>query len=121
MTLQNVVVSERRKIPRFPVQSGLFALDSHLGQIIDISMTGLAFRYPQRPLIQDIEKGMGIIFDEEDLCFDRIPVKTIADFIMSDENDRIIIRRCGVRFLDLSPTQKTLLKNFIWFNTAAAL
>ncbi len=120
MTLQNHRSSERRIISRFPVKSGLFALDSHLGPIIDISMNGLAFRYPQRRTLKDVEKGLGIIFDEEDLCFDRIPVKTVADFILSANNSRTVIRRCGVHFLNLSPTQKTLLKNFIWFNTAAS-
>jgi c-di-GMP-binding flagellar brake protein YcgR len=112
---------ERRHLPRFQVHSGLFAMDSQLGQILDISMGGLAFRYVERQQPPTTDQGIGIIFDEEDLCFDHIPVQTITDAVIFDRQGKKIpsIRRCGVRFLDLSPTQRTLLQNFIWFNAAA--
>lgn len=112
-------IQERRNIPRFHVNSGLFAVNFQLGQIIDISMEGLAFRYVEREKKRESDRGIGIIFDEDDLCFDRIPVLTVSDIIISEDRDveTPIIRRCGVRFLDLSPTQKSLLQNFIWFST----
>ena len=112
---------ERRHDPRFHVISGLFAVDFQMGQIIDISMGGLAFRYVERRQRRTHNHGVGIIFDEEDLCFDRISVQTVSDLILSKpaEEKQPIVRRCGLRFLALSPTQKSLLQNFIWFNTNA--
>ncbi|OIP46641.1 MAG: hypothetical protein AUK28_06965 [Desulfobacterales bacterium CG2_30_60_27] len=121
MNTNEAPTRERRRNPRFPVSSGLFAVDFQMGQIIDISMGGLAFRYVERRQRKPDGEGVGIIFDEEDLCFDRIPVQTVSDVILSHagEDKTPTVRRCGVRFLDLSYTQKSLLQNFIWFNTNA--
>lgn len=115
------LIPERRYNPRFQVTSGLFAVDFQMGQIIDISIGGLAFRYVERRKRKALKQGVGIIFDEDDFCFDRIPVQIVTDIIISSrvEEKPAIIKRCGVRFLDLAPTQKDLLQNFIWFNTVA--
>ena len=39
---------ERRKHKRFNAFSGVFAVNSHFGLIVDISMGGLSFRYVDR-------------------------------------------------------------------------
>jgi len=115
---------ERRTQTRFEARSGIFTLDHHLGKIIDISVGGLSFEYAEQSESGEPPAGLGTIFDDEELCLDRIPVSTINDIVSPEaaesSESTTVLRRCSVRFHDLSPMQRCQLENFIWFNTETA-
>ena len=117
---------ERRKHRRFYAATGAAAVfrrpwpdSSTLGQIIDISMGGLAFRY-----IADGERSHGsyqleIVWGDCSARFENIPFKVISD--LKTPNDAplnsIEMRRGGVQFEELRPDQISQLEYFIQNHT----
>ena len=108
---------ERREYQRFRVQEGTFAVfgpDSNkIGQIIDISMGGLAFHYMsgEEP---NGSKELNIFLAESSFYLRKIPFRTVWD---QDTRQvpfsSIDIRRCGVEFGSLSEAQSSQLESFI--------
>jgi hypothetical protein len=113
---------ERRKHNRFSVSKGAFvALRPHygkIGQVVNISMGGLAFTYmadeerPSRSFELDIFLAGGSFY------LQGVPFGTISDF----HNDGIPLssvkmRRMGVQFGDLTPHQVSQLEYFIQNHT----
>jgi len=107
---------ERRKHKRYRAKSGTCALNSRVGEIIDISLGGLAFRYVDRGEWDDMPPSdLGILFGNGDLCLEDIPLKVISDCAINDGIN--ITRRCGVQFGELTKKQLEQLEYFIWANT----
>ena len=119
---------ERRKYKRFKLKGPAFAIISYspirTGQIIDIGKGGLALQYEKNfegaNLITDIE-----IF-KSDLSFyiDNIKAKTVSDIEIIDPSfsqtkETTKMRRCGIKFRDLSSHQISQLVNFIQHFTFA--
>jgi hypothetical protein len=108
---------ERRQHQRFKVKSGTFESESRSGDIIDISMSGLAFSYIDSGNWTDDSFDCGMLMGEKDLCLEEIPLKIISDCAIN--SGLSITRRCGVKFEKLTPKQLAQLEYFIWANTDA--
>lgn len=114
---------ERRRHKRFQAQEGAFAVArpefTKLGQIMDISRGGLAFRY-----VVTGSQGNGAIevdiFKAGDgFYLENIPIKTIWDLRVPKKlsNGSLPMRRCGMQFGELTPNQISQLEYFIQNHT----
>ena len=93
-----------------------------LGQIIDISMGGMAFRYMGSEELPE-ESHLDIYLTENDLCLSKIPFKTVSDqeipnTVLCKTVDRIppsctTMRRTGLQFGELTPDQRAQLESCI--------
>ena len=113
---------ERRRYKRFKVQEGasvVFRAHSiELGQIIDVSRNGLAFRYvsSQQPSSGLFE--LVILSSDGGFYLDEIPFKIVSDFETNDDPISFsITRRCGVQFEKLRRKQVSRLEYFIQNHT----
>jgi hypothetical protein len=116
------VLDERRQQKRFKAQEGAFAAlvaqDSRLGQIKDISIRGLSFRY-----IDGNEKleanELKIILGDQGLYLDNVPFKKISDFEIKSEFSfsTVKMRQIGLEFGELTTDQKLQLDRFIQYHT----
>jgi hypothetical protein len=111
--------AERRKHKRFRVQTGAFAAlcpqFNIIGQIVDISTDGLAFRYVAREERSKESSKLSILLTDGSFCFDKIPFEAIWDASMPHEFSLgdITLRQCGVQFGELTPGQKLDLQYFV--------
>jgi len=116
-------VDERRKHKRFRVQSGAFTVltafswphsTQKLGQIIDISMGGLAFSYIASEELPNVSLELSIFLAGNRFHLRSIPFETISD---AETNEvpfsSITMKRSGVQFGELTPDQISQLKYFI--------
>ena len=117
-------LSERRKHKRYKVKQGSCAVKAKTesapakaGEIIDISMGGLAFSYMEDGEWSDESFDRGMLLGEKDLCIEDIPLKVISDCAIN--TGITITRRCGVQFGKLTPSQISQLEYYIWTNTDA--
>ena len=110
---------ERRKYTRFRAKDGaLIEVRSHrgrLGEIIDISKGGLAFRYID---IGDRPKGsfeLDIFLKETGFRLEKVPAKTISDLKTTKyfPYSSTKTRRQGVQFGELTENQISKLDHFI--------
>ncbi len=110
---------ERRKHRRLQVQDIAFAVlrdqDRQLGQIMDISMGGLAFNYISGGGNADSAFELDILLAYNGLYMKKIQFKTISDFQIANKSPftSITMRRRGIKFGELTPKQTSMLKNFI--------
>ena len=110
---------ERRKYRRFQVQDIAFAVlrdqDRQLGQIMDISMGGLAFNYIAGGGNADSAFELDILLAYKGLYMKKIQFKTVSDFQIANKSpfSPITMRRHGVKFSELTKKQTSMLKNFI--------
>ena len=111
--------AERRKHKRFRVQTGAFAAlcpqFNIIGQIVDISTDGLAFRYVAREERSKESSKLSILLTDGSFCFDKIPFEAIWDASMPHEFSLgdITLRQCGVQFGELTHSQKVDLQYFM--------
>ena len=112
--------SEKRKDMRLKAREGAFAVpefDAGVpGQIIDISMGGLAFRYMANGKRTSGSFLLDILISNDIFYLKKVPVITVSDFYEIDEEmlfSVILMRRCGVRFGDLTQSKVSQLKYFI--------
>lgn len=98
------------------MKSGSIAFSDKSGEIIDISMGGLAFSYVDRDDWSFESCDRGMLLGEKELCLDDIPLKVISDCAIN--SGLSIIRRCGVKFEKLTPKQLAQLEYFIWANSS---
>jgi hypothetical protein len=110
---------ERRKHRRLQVHDIAFAVlrdqDRRLGQIMDISMGGLAFNYIASGGNADSTNALDILLAYKGLYMKKIRFKTISDFQIANKSPftPITMRRRGIKFDKLTPKQTSMLKNFI--------
>ena len=115
--------AERRKNLRFRVREGAFAVlrpDCNVvGEIIDISKGGLAFRYIAGEEQPGGSSGLDILFAGGSFRLPEVPFETVEDFEMPDEFSSPLTstRRCGIRFGKLTHEQLSALKSFIGSHT----
>jgi len=110
---------ERRKYTRFRARDGaLIELRSYrgkLGEIIDISKGGLAFRYID---IGDRPKGsfeVDIFLKEAGFRLEKVPAKTVSDLKTTKyfPYSSTETRRQGIQFGELTGDQVSKLEQFI--------
>jgi len=114
---------ERRQQKRFIAQEGAFAAlvdqESRLGQIKDISVRGLSFRYIDSHEKLDNADELKIILGNQGLYLDRVPFVKISDFEIESEYSfsTIKMRQIGLQFGELTAGQKMQLERFIQQHT----
>ena len=118
---------ERRNQKRFQAQDGAFAAirgsASKVGQIIDISRGGLAFRYIANGELSNGAAELDILLANNRFLLEKVPFKTISDFEIDKEIPFtfITMRRLGVQFGDLLDSHTSQLEYFIQNHTIAEL
>ena len=107
---------ERRKIKRFKASYGAYAVvgpeTSKLGQIKDISMNGLAFKYLADEARSNDAGELDIIVRQDCLCVKSIPIQTVSDFELAKENafSTVRLRQQRVQFGELTAEQSAQLE-----------
>jgi c-di-GMP-binding flagellar brake protein YcgR len=87
---------------------------SIMGNIVDISLGGLAFRYIPSPKASNRSSHIDILLTDGSFCLNKVPVQTISDFETDAETSiGLETRRCSVQFGDLTDNQKSDLRYFI--------
>jgi hypothetical protein len=108
----------RRKEPRYSVSDGVYALDAHdsrrFGEVVDISRSGVAFRYLDGYNNYKPSTELGIFSSSHRFFLTGISFETAADFQISGHpTSRINMRRHSGRFSSLTPQQRAELDRFI--------
>lgn len=113
------ISEERRQQKRFKAQEGAFAAlvdqESRLGQIKDISLNGLSFRYIDSHAKLKNASELKIIIGNRGLYLDKVPFKIISDFEIESEFSfsKVNMRQIGLAFGELTPGQRNRLDRFI--------
>jgi hypothetical protein len=117
---------ERRKNNRFKAKKGplveflkprLFNLGKprivKTASIVDISKEGLSFEYVDKNMwsLDFNELYIGDSIDE--IKIEKVPFKVVSDFSISRIQNSTFLRRCGVKFGELTAEQKAQLHYFI--------
>ena len=108
-----------RKEDRFKVREGAFAASDtspcEVGQIMDISMHGLAFCYIADKEETAIAFHLDIFLTQNGFYLRKVPVQTVWDLEMINTPpfSMVPMRRRGVQFGFLNSHQKRSLKYFI--------
>lgn len=111
--------TDKRHHQRFMLRDSTYAFlrspANKLGQILDISQSGLAFSYFSTNG-SFMESDRLDILANEKIFLENIPIKTIADFILPTEQpfSQITMRRRSLQFKSLSEDQVSQLKDFIY-------
>lgn len=114
---------ERRQQPRFKVADGVFAAivnhNSKLGQIRDISKSGLAFRYIDHGNAAGESNELKIIIGSGGVYLDKLPFTKVTDFEIKNENSFSFLkmRQIGLEFGKLTKQQLRRLEHFIQNHT----
>ena len=118
--MKNMV--ERRKHKRFRVKEGIFAAfrphwlsSTILGEIVDIGRGGLALHYIPDTKQSNRPYKLKILLADGSFSLSKLPARTISDFEIEKTFSfgSISLKRCGVQFGDLAPSQLSLLEYFI--------
>ncbi len=115
---------ERREHKRFVVHEGVYALlknnSSKLGQIKNISRGGLAFNYIVNGEEMHESFKVDIFISGRGFFLKDIPSKKISDFHINNKLpfSTFAIRKVGIQFNDLDPSQISQLDNFMRDYTA---
>ena len=117
MSMRRNVV-ERRKHNRFRVKDGAsVVLRAHfleLGEIIDVSRGGLAFRYVPSQQPSSGSPQLVILLGDGSFYLADIPFIIISDFeINQNPFSSLKISRCGVQFGELTHSQVSEIEYFI--------
>jgi len=111
------VLSEQRRHKRFQLKVSAFALlnapFSEMGEIIDISMGGLSFRYTSDRALPKGSLALDILCVDDGFHVAKVPVSTVAESVVSGE-----VRRRGVQFD--RPTNRQLSQVRYFIRTYAA-
>ena len=116
--------TERRNFQRYKVAYGAYAVAgpevAKLGQIKNISMGGLAFNYLADESRSQHCHEMDIIIRQDSMRIKNLPVKTISDFELAQENvfSTVKLRQLGVQFGELTPDQTTQLEHLLKTHTS---
>ncbi|MBW2108057.1 MAG: PilZ domain-containing protein [Deltaproteobacteria bacterium] len=116
---------DRRQERRYPVADGAFVLlappHSILGQIIEISRSGLSFLCTASHPPEQGPTQLDILLADHSFYFDKIPCTVVSHLEVSHNLSMgtQTIRRCSVRFHDLTEVQTSQLDYFIRNHTTA--
>jgi hypothetical protein len=109
---------EQRRHKRFQVPGGVFVgfgpRANKVGQVVDVSMGGLAYRYVGCEESAD-GSHLDISATDNDFYMGAVPFRTVSDFQIVDRiaASPMTMRRCGVQFRKLSRKQNAQLEYFI--------
>ncbi|MCB2183145.1 MAG: hypothetical protein KQH63_14020 [Desulfobulbaceae bacterium] len=107
MDAKESIKQDRRKEKRYLMRGDTFAFlrppVNKIGQLIDISMTGLAFSYFSTNGASYESNGLDLLGDEG-IYLEDIPYRTVSDFILPNEQpfSQITMRRRCIEFGELT-------------------
>lgn len=109
------ILDDRRKKSRLPVNEDAYVVTSgKIGNIIDINMDGLSFRYTN--LNDEAEEGgkLDILFQGK-LILQDVPCHKVSERLIENKfiTSRLETKRCSVQFESLSASQALALKDFL--------
>ena len=111
-------IIERRRHKRYLVRDGTYAFlrppANKIGQIIDISLSGLAFCYFSTNGASRDANGLDLLADDG-ICLEDVPYTTINDFILPTEQpfSQITMRRRCIQFGPLTERHLEYLQKII--------
>ena len=117
------LIVERRKHKRFRVQDGSFVVfgsdSGKVGQIIDMSMGGLAFSYISGGEHSNGIFELDILLTDHGFYLEKVPVKTVSNLEITGESASVstTMRRHAVQFEELTHDQTAKLEYFIQKHT----
>ncbi len=112
---------DRRRHKRFGVRDGGIALlaprgpsSTVVGDILDISMAGLSFRYLADGAAPNSSSKVTIALPESTYYLRELPIETVSDFeIAKMPFGSLSPRRRSLKFGPLTPSQRSHLEYFI--------
>ena len=113
---------EKRKRKRFQAPDGVFVGVGpgfvKVGRLRDLSMDGLAFRYLGHGK-QSNGSYVDIFITKGNVYLGGLPIRTISDVevVKQTSSHAKSLRRCSVKFKDLTHEQKAKLRDFIEAHT----
>lgn len=110
--------NNRRKHERIGAKEGFFAGSyPNVGQIVNISLGGLAYNYMGLASQQN-DEGEMVICGDDCLCIDDLSCKVLSDNVVSNGTSfsKFVTRQRRMQFIDLTPDQQVTLKIFISYN-----
>lgn len=109
---------EKRTHKRFQAKDGAFAVmhsEGKMGQMLDISHGGLSLKYLVKNKGHNGSPGVAIFFSNQGFISKEISFETVSD--MEFEKDiqfsSLTMRRCGIKFNNLSRDQLSQINTFI--------
>jgi hypothetical protein len=121
--MSRIEIVERRRHKRLQAEDGAYAAIrpqyDKIGQVIDVSRGGLAFRYMVSGSHEDESYEMDIFLIGDGFHLDKVPFKTVSDQKMPKRlcPGPQTMRRCCVQFGELTQTQALKLEEFILKHT----
>lgn len=118
---------ERRGNKRFYASIGVFAVLGpnavKVGRVIDISMGGLAFRHVDKKEPMAGLNELDVFMIDDDFHVNKIPFEAVSDYEIANEGPSVHMRsrQSGLRFGELSSSQRSLLEYFIKNHTLGEL
>ncbi|MBW1743035.1 MAG: PilZ domain-containing protein [Deltaproteobacteria bacterium] len=118
---------ERRENKRFHAPTGAFAVlgpnATKVGRVIDISLSGLAFRHADKEEPLNELNEIDVFMIDDDFHVNKIPFETVSDYEIINESPLALMttRQSGLRFGELTPSQRSLLEYFIQNHTSGEL
>ena len=119
-------LADQRNHERFRVQDSAFVVirgpwpsTSKVGQIVNISMNGLGFRYIASYIASEVRPNqspeLDIVLSGSSFRLDKIPFESISDFQTANEAplSSTTMRQSGVQFGQLTPYQISQLQYFV--------
>lgn len=111
-------MTNRRKENRYRVRDGVFAIDinepQRLGEILDISRSGIAFRYMDGANSFKPTTGLNIFSSTHSLFLSSFPFEAVSDIqIEGHPTSAIHMRRHSGKFISLTDNQQEQLDDFI--------
>jgi hypothetical protein len=109
---------ERRRHSRFQVPEGVFVAfrpdNGRLGEVIDIGMGGLAFRYLATREPSNGSRRLNMFLTERDFYLNDVQFEAVSDFRTYEiPFTPVTMRRSGVQFGELTNNQTSRLEYFI--------
>ena len=120
-------IDERRKHNRYRARDFAFAVFkahvSKLGQIIDISKSGLAFQYIASKEWSNGTFEIDMFLADNGFYLYNLTVKTVSDFEVASESSlsSITMRRRGTQFENPTHDQMSQLEYFIQHHTVGEI
>ncbi len=108
-------ISERRKHQRFQMLDyALVFNDTVLGEIVDISEGGFAFKHKadvEIPVATEV--NFDIMCTVKGILIEQLPCHTVSSFNMEESSpDKQIMKKCGAKLGSLTREQAELYKHF---------
>lgn len=114
--MENIL--NRRVHDRYEAKEGFFAGSyPNVGQIVNVSLGGLAYNYMGLTSQQEDEGDM-VICGDDCTCIDDLSCRVVSDTVLSSGTSfsKFVTRQRRLEFIDLSPEQRMTLENFINYN-----